>query len=307
MQRREKEEKNKTLNGFLAAFGTYFLWGIFPIYMKALSAVNVAEIIAHRIIWSVPTAAIILLFLRGWGDFVRALKNPHMVLMAALTALLITSNWTVYVWAIVNNHAVDAALGYYINPLFNVLLGSVLLHERLNRPQWVAVGFAFIAVAILTINAGGLPWVALLLPLTFGFYGFFRKSLPIGPSQGFMLEALILFVPGLIVAVYFIMTGQDHFIHGSSWDTALLIGCGPMTAIPLILFAIAAKRLNLSTLGLMQYITPTFLFLIAVFLFKEPFSLVQLSAFALIWLGLIIYTLGSIKWTRFSFQAERKK
>lgn len=295
MQPQKSEEKNRTLNGFLAAFGTYFAWGLFPLYMKALSGVNVVEIIANRIIWSVPTAAIILICLRRGRDFVLALKSPHTLLMAALTAVLITANWTVYVWAIVNNHAVDAALGYYINPLFNVLLGSILLHERLNRWQWVAVSLAFIAVIILTFDAGGLPWVALLLPLTFGFYGFFRKLLPIGPIQGFMLEAVILFIPGLLVAFYFINTGQDHFIHGSWRDTVLLIGCGPMTAVPLILFAIAAKRLNLSTLGLMQYVTPTFLFFFAVFLFKEPFSLVQLGAFALIWIGLILYTLASIR------------
>ncbi|MHC5306788.1 EamA family transporter RarD [Bartonella sp. LJL80] len=281
------------LSGFAAAFGAYLIWGIFPLYMKAVAHIPVMEVVAHRILWALPTALIILVCLGRTKDLMAALRTPHMVAMACLTSALITMNWSVYIWAIANNHAVDAALGYYINPLFNVMLGLVFLRERLDFWQWISVGLAFFAVAILTIHAGGLPWVAVLLPITFGLYGFFRKSLPIGPAQGFALETILLFIPAIALAGYFFWTGNYHFAHGSWQDTGLLIMAGPFTAIPLILFATGAKRLSLITLGLMQYLTPTFLFLIAIFVFKEPFSRIQLMAFSLIWLGLIIYTISS--------------
>lgn len=290
------------LSGFLAALGAYAIWGIFPLYMKAVSHIAVVEVVAHRILWSLPIALAILLISGHLQSFWQAIKNTKMLLMACLTSALITTNWSVYVWAIANNHAVDAALGYYINPLFNVMLGMIFLRERLNLGQWSAVILALIAVLVLTINAGGLPWVAVLLPVTFGFYAFFRKSLPIGPTEGFALETLILFLPALIVAGYFIYNGNDHIIHGSWKDICLLIMAGPFTAIPFILFATGAKSLSLTTIGLMQYLTPTFLFIIAVFIFHEPFSHIQLVAFSLIWIGLIIYTLAS-----FSTHHRQKK
>ena len=261
--------------------------------MKAVSHITVMEVLAHRVLWSIPIALFVLIVIGRLNDLRVALKNSRLVAMACVTSALITGNWSIYIWAIANNHAVDAALGYYINPLFNVMLGLIFLRERLNPWQWFSVGLAFMAVLILTLNAGGLPWVAILLPVTFGFYAFFRKSLPIGPTEGFALETLILFIPALIIAVYFIGTRQDHFVHGSWSDIFLLIMAGPFTAIPFILFAIGAKTLNLTTLGLMQYFTPTFLFLIAIFVFHEPFSTVQLMAFSLIWLGLVIYTWAS--------------
>lgn len=270
--------------------------------MKAVSHIAVLEVVAHRILWSLPIALFILIITGHAGKFWEALKNPKMLAMACLTSALITINWTIYVWSIANNHAVDAALGYYINPLFNVMLGLFFLRERLGLAQWCSVGLALVAVLILTINAGGLPWVAMLLPVSFGFYAFFRKSLPIGPTEGFALETLILFIPALLMAGYFIAIGEDHFIHGTLSDKGLLIMAGPFTAIPFILFATGAKTLNLTTLGLMQYLTPTFLFLIAIFVFHEPFSYIQLVAFSLIWLGLAIYT-----WASFSTFYHRKK
>ncbi|UXM94184.1 EamA family transporter RarD [Bartonella sp. HY329] len=286
--------QTSNMRGLLAALGAYGLWGLFPLYMKAVAHIDVLEVVANRIIWSVPVAGLILLYLGRFGDLLNALKSPKILAMACVTSALITCNWSVYIWAIGNNHAVDAALGYYINPLLNVLLGFIFLKERLTPVQWLAVVLAVCAVAILAINKGGLPWVSLVLPFTFGLYALFRKSLPIGPAQGFMLEALILFIPAVLMQAYFIAGGTDHFADGSALDTLLLIGAGPLTAIPLILFATGAKALNLMTLGLMQYITPTILFLFAVFLFDEPFSHVELIAFSLIWLALIIYTASSI-------------
>lgn len=292
------------ISGFVAALCAYVIWGLFPLYMKAVSHISLMEILAHRVLWSIPIALFVLIVAGRINDLWAAMKNAKIIAMACLTSTLITGNWSIYIWAIAHNHAVDAALGYYINPLFNVMLGLIFLRERLNLWQWFAVGLAVIAVLILTINAGGLPWVAVLLPFTFSFYAFFRKSLPVGPTEGFALETLILLVPALIIAGYFIVTKQDHFIHGSWSDVGLLIMAGPFTAVPFILFAVGAKTLNLTTLGLMHYSTPTFLFLIAIFIFHEPFSTVQLAAFSLIWLGLIIYT-----WASFStmFRSKNKE
>ena len=286
--------QTSNMRGLWAAFGAYGLWGLFPLYMKAVAHIDVLEVVANRVIWSVPAAGIILLYLGRFNDLKNALKSPKILGMACVTSALITCNWSVYIWAIANNHAVDAALGYYINPLLNVLLGFVFLKERLKPIQWFSVFLAACAVLILAINKGGLPWISLVLPISFGLYGLLRKSLPIGPAQGFMLEALILFVPALFLQAYFVAIGKDHLFHGSIMDIVLLIGCGPLTAIPLILFATGAKALNLVTLGLMQYITPTILFLFAVFVFHEPFSHVELFAFGLIWIALVIYTVSSL-------------
>ena len=279
--------------GFAYAVAAYLMWGFLPLYMKAITHIPPVEIIAHRILWSVPIAGLILIVLGRTGDVMRALKTPRMVGMAAVTAALISVNWGVYVWAIANDRALDAALGYYINPLFSVALGAILLREKLARAQWVAVGLAGLAVAILTISAGVLPWVALVLMTTFGIYGFLRKTLPIGPNQGFLLEVLLLCPLAL---AYLAWLGPSGQIFAGSWqDTALLIGTGAVTAIPLMLYANGAKGLRLSTIGLLQYIAPTMIFLIAVFIFNEPFGPARALAFPMIWAALIIYTATLIR------------
>lgn len=280
--------------GFMMAMGAYGLWAILPFYLKALSHLPALEIVAHRVIWSVPVAAILLLFIGQFRTILDALRKPRMLAMAALTAALITVNWSVYVWAVAHDQIIGAALGYYINPLFNVVLGGLFLGERLSKVQYVAVGFAFAAVLVLTLNAGGLPWVSLVLPLTFGLYGFFRKSLPMPPLQGFTLEVVILSIPALGYVFWLMANGQDHFFSGTMSNVSLLLLAGPFTAIPLILYAGGAKLLRYTTLGLMQYLTPTLLFIFAIFIFHEPFSNAQLVAFVLIWTGLVIYTWSSL-------------
>ncbi|GLU26950.1 EamA family transporter RarD [Brucella sp. NBRC 12950] len=284
--------------GFMMAMGAYGLWAILPFYLKALSHLPALEIVAHRVIWSVPVAAILLLFIGQFRTILDALRKPRMLAMAALTAALITVNWSVYVWAVAHDQIIGAALGYYINPLFNVVLGGLFLGERLSKVQYVAVGFAFAAVLVLTLNAGGLPWVSLVLPLTFGLYGFFRKSLPMPPLQGFTLEVVILSIPALGYVFWLMANGQDHFFSGTMSNVSLLLLAGPFTAIPLILYAGGAKLLRYTTLGLMQYLTPTLLFIFAIFIFHEPFSNAQLVAFVLIWTGLIIYTWSSLSANR---------
>ncbi|UCI25136.1 EamA family transporter RarD [Mesorhizobium sp. B2-8-5] len=284
------DQDAKARRGFLLALGAYFLWGLLPFYMKAVAHLPLAEVIANRVVWSVPIAAAVLIWAGRTADFKAAIRSPKSLAMAALTAVLISINWGIYVWAIAVDRTVETALGYYINPLVVVVVGAVLLGERLDRLQIAAVALAAVAVMVLTIEAGKLPWVSLALAFSFAAYGFFRKTLPIGPSQGFLLEVLLLSVPALCYIVYLIATGQDHLISGTGADTALLIGCGPVTAVPLLLFAFGARLLRLSTIGIMQYIAPTMVFLIAVLIFDEPFGGTQAVAFALIWAALAMYS-----------------
>jgi chloramphenicol-sensitive protein RarD len=285
-----------TATGFAYAVGAYLMWGFLPLYMKAMDHIPPPEIIAHRILWSVPIAGLILVVLGRTGDVLGALRNRRMVGMAAVTAALISVNWGVYVWAIANDRALDAALGYYINPLFSVALGAIMLREKLAATQWIAVGLAGAAVAILTVAAGVLPWVALVLMTTFGIYGFLRKTLPIGPNQGFLLEVLLLCPLALAYILW--LGGDGHFTKPGGWDWLLLIGSGAVTAIPLMLYANGAKGLRLSTIGILQYIAPTMILLIAVFVFHEPFGLARAIAFPLIWAALILYTISMIRTAR---------
>ena len=285
--------------GFLFALSAYLLWGFLPFYMKAVAHISAAEVVAHRIIWSVPIAGAILIWLGRTSDIRTALQTPRTLAMGAVTAALITLNWGIYVWAIGADRALETALGYYINPLFSVFLGAMLLREKMSRAQMVAIGLAVLAVAILTWETGGLPWVSIALALTWGFYAFFKKTLPIGPAQGFFLEILILSIPAFGYAIWLQTSGGGHFGGTGATDVWLLLGCGLITAVPLILYANGAKLLRLSTIGIMQYIAPTMIFFVAVFIFKEPFSNERAVAFALIWLALAVYS-----WSM--FQESRK-
>ena len=280
-----------SLSGFLYALTAYLLWGVLPLYMKALGHIPPAEVIAHRVVWSVPIALAVLWWIGRTADLRAAFQSPRMLGMGAMTAALISVNWGIYVWAIGSGHAMDAALGYYINPLFSIFLGAILLRERLGRAQMGAIGLAIVAVAILTWEAGRLPVVALSLTLTWGFYAFLKRRLPIGPNQGFALEVLILLAPALGYMAWLQAQGTTHFAAGVTSDDLLLIGCGIVTAGPLMIYANGAKRLTLSTIAIMQYIAPTMIFLTAVFVFGEPFSQTKLLAFSLIWAALVIYSL----------------
>ncbi|MDW4548516.1 EamA family transporter RarD [Defluviimonas sp. D31] len=291
-------KSDDSLAGFGFALSAYLLWGFLPLYMKALAHVTPAEVIAHRVLWSVPVAGLILVALGRTADLRAALRNPRMVAMAAVTAVLISLNWGIYVWAIGSGQALEAALGYYINPLISVLLGAVLLRERLSPAQWLAIGLAAVAVAILTFEAGRLPIVALALTLTWGGYAFLKKKLPIGPNQGFMLEVLLLTPPALFYVLWLAARGESHFLHGVPFDTLMLLGCGVVTAVPLILYANGAKLLKLSTIAIMQYITPTMILLTAVFVFGEPFGSARALAFPMIWAALFLYTGSMLRQSR---------
>jgi chloramphenicol-sensitive protein RarD len=282
-------------HGFLYALSAYLIWGLQPFYMKAVGHIPATEIVAHRIIWSLPIAGALLVWLGRTADIRTALRSPRMLAMGAVTAALITANWGIYVWAIVNDRALETALGYYINPLFSIFLAAVVLREKLMRAQIVAIALAVAAVAILTWETGGVPWVSLALAVTWGFYALFKRTLPIGPAQGFFLEILLLALPALGYAIWVQVNGAGHFIGAGAENTWLLLGCGVVTATPLILYANGAKLLRLSTIGIMQYIAPTIVFFIAVFAFKEPFGYERAVAFGLIWLALLIYTWPMLK------------
>ncbi|TNJ41021.1 EamA family transporter RarD [Phaeobacter sp. B1627] len=284
-----KPDNVDTPQGLGFATAAYVFWGFLPLYLKMVSHIPPAEVVAHRVIWSVPIAGLLLIFLRRLGDLKTALRTPRMLAMACVTAAFISVNWGIYVWAVGSGRALEAALGYYINPLFSIALGAILLGERLTRAQVVAVGLAAVAVIILTVAAGSLPFAALGLTVSWGFYAFFKKSLPIGPNQGFLLEVLILTLPALGYIAYLLLTGQSHFAATRA-DTLLLLGCGAVTAVPLIVYANGAKLLKLSTIAILQYIAPTMIFMVAVFVFKEPFGGAKMIAFPLIWLALVIYS-----------------
>ena len=284
--------------GLAFACSAYFLWGFLPLYMKMMAHIPGPEVLAHRIIWSVPIAGIVLILLKRTEALKAALRTPRVLAMGLLTSALISVNWGIYVWAISVDRTLDTALGYYINPLFSVALGAVLLKERLSRAQLIAIALATAAVAVLTYEAGALPLVALSLTFSWGFYAYFRKTLPVGANQGFMLEVLILTPFAVAYLAWIWANGANHFAAGDLGDTWLLIGCGLVTAGPLMLYANGAKLLRLSTIGILQYIAPTMIFLVAVFVFDEPFGRGEAIAFPMIWLALIIYSTSMVRQMR---------
>jgi len=281
-------EHEDSPSGLAFAVSAYFLWGFLPLYMKALAHISPAEVVAHRIVWSVPFALVVLILLRRTSDIRTALASPKMILMAAATAAFISVNWGLYVWSITSGHAIEAALGYYINPLFSVLLGAIVLREKLKRLQWVAICVAALGVIVLTVAAGKAPWVALGMTFTWGTYALLKRRLPIGPNQGFLLEVMILLPFALVYLAKLQLSGESHF-GTTGFDTLMLLGLGAVTAGPLMLYANGAKRLRLSTIAILQYIAPTLIFLTAVFIFGEPFGAARAVAFPLIWASVAIY------------------
>lgn len=288
-------QPNEAAKGFAFALSAYLIWGFAPLLFKALQHLPPMEVVLHRVIWSIPVAGLVLFFLGRTADIKAALKSPRTLAMATVTALLISGNWALFIWAVGADRTVETALGYYINPLISVAFGVVLLGDRFSRAQMVAIAIATSAVVLLTIGTGYPPWISLLLALSFAIYGYLRKTLPIGPSQGFFLEVLIMGIPAIICVVWLEWTGAGHFIDGTPEDLWLLFLCGPISAAPLILYAFGAKLLRYSTIGLMQYIAPSIIFVLAVFVFGEHLSVWQLAAFVMIWTALAIYSWSALR------------
>jgi chloramphenicol-sensitive protein RarD len=272
------------------AVAAFMLWGLFPIYWKLLQAVPALEVVAHRTFWGFAALAVWITVRRRWAD-VRTVATQRRTLVAlAGSAALISVNWLLYVWAVINGHMVEASLGYYINPLVNVVLGVIVLRERLSRPQLIAVTLAGIAVATLTLGYGRFPWIALTLAMSFGLYGLVRKTVSADAITGRFTETTILapLAGGLIVVLA--ARGTGALGGGGALVSALLVLGGPITALPLALFAHGTRRLPLSTIGLIQYIAPSLQFLIAVVIYREPFTAAHAATFACIWLALGLMT-----------------
>ena len=278
-------------NGTLAAFLAYVLWGILPIYWHGLKGVPATEILAHRFVWSLVFILIVLAVTRRWEWLRLVFRRPAAYGRYVVTAILLAINYGVYLWANNSGHLVEASLGYFINPLINVLLGMVFLHERLRRWQAVAVIIALLGVAYLTVDLGRLPWVALTLALSFGTYSLLRKTGKLGSIEGSTLEMLLLFIPSLAYLAVLGNQGTGALGRSDLVATLLLLGAGAATAIPMLLFNYGARFVTMITLGLLQYVAPTLQFLIGVFLFGEPFDQSRLVGFLVIWTALAIYSI----------------
>jgi len=275
--------------GFAAAAIAFAVWGLFPLYFKPLHDVAALQVIAHRVVWS-------CLLVLGWtalrgelGEIRSALFNRQVVVRLALSAVLISGGWLVYVWAVAHNRVVEASLGYFMNPLVNVLLGVAVLAERLNRAQWTAVALAAVGVSYLTFVSGSLPWIALTLAFTFAGYGLIRKVVHVEALPGLAAETLLLMPCAIVYLFWCQATGASALGHSGGAIDALLIGSGPLTAITLFLFAYGARRIPYSTIGVLQFIAPTLQLACGVLAFHEPFAATRAAGFALIWAALVIY------------------
>lgn len=277
--------------GLVLAFGTYLIWGLFPIYWKWLKEVQALELLAHRILWSFVFLFVFVLAARNAQDFRASIRNRKVLRTYLLAALLIGLNWLVYVWAVNSGFIVETSLGYFINPLISVALGMVFLRERLRPLQWLPVGLAAAGVAYLTFAYGRLPWIALTLAFSFGVYGLVKKVAPLGSVYGLTLETGILFLPALTYLLMQEFNGQAAFLRAGWTIDLLLVGAGLVTTVPLLMFASAARRIPLTMIGLMQYLAPTLQFLLGVLVYREPFSRNQAIGFGLVWAALLIFWL----------------
>jgi chloramphenicol-sensitive protein RarD len=280
--------------GIAAAVVAYALWGILPVYWKALQTVPAFEILCHRTIWSLVFVLLILTARRQWGWLQRARQDRRLLLTFGSSATLLGLNWFTYIWAVNAGHIVDSSLGYFINPLISVLLGVFFLRERLRLWQGIAIGIATAGVLLLTLGYGAFPWIALTLALTFGFYGLLRKTAPLGSLEGLSLETALLSIPTLAYLAYLEWMGTSSFGHAGTMTSLLLALSGLVTAFPLLMFAYAARQVTLATVGILQYIAPTLQFLLGVFVYEEPFTRTRLVGFAAIWIALLIYSVEGV-------------
>jgi len=287
--------------GILYGIGAYALWGFFPIYWKLLHHVPALQLLGHRIGWSFLLLAA-MIWVRGEWSELRAALNKRTWGIYTIAAVLIGLNWLTYVWAVNAGYIVETSLGYFINPLFSVLMGVIFLRERLRPAQWVPVGVAAAGVVYLTFVYGRLPWIALALACTFGLYGLVKKLAPLGSLYGLTLETGILFIPAFLYLIFMERSGQGAFLHTGLLSDALMVGAGVVTTIPLLMFASAARSIPLTMVGILQYIAPTLQFLLGVFVYKEPFDHAHLLGFSIVWLALILFWVENFIHHRFLVQ-----
>jgi len=291
---KKSKERQEKISGVVSSIAGFLIWGFSPVYWKMLGHVPVFEILSHRIIWSFLFFLPLIAWGKKWNELARALTDLKVMGALVLTTLLIGANWLGYIWAVNNGHVLQTSLGYYISPLVSVFLGVFFLKERLKRFQIAAIIIAGGGVLFLAIHHGSFPWISILLAGTFGLYGMVRKIASVGPVEGLLIETLILAVPALAFLFYIQSRSEGHFLQMNAETDFLLIGSALLTGLPLLLFSVGAKRLRLSTIGFLQYLTPSCTFFLAVFVYDEPFAFAQMVTFAAIWVALAIYSVGMI-------------
>ncbi|WP_182027472.1 EamA family transporter RarD [Vibrio rotiferianus] len=299
------EEQQRARQGVLLAVGAYTMWGIAPIYFKSIAEVSPLEILSHRVFWSFFLLAALLHFGRQWRSVRDIIKNKTKMMYLVSTAILVGANWLIFIWAVTSNHMLDASLGYYINPLINVLLGMVFLGERLRKLQWFAVALAACGVLVQLIVFGSVPVVAIALAMSFGFYGLLRKKVSVEAQTGLFIETLVM-LPAASIFLLFIASTPTSNMFENPWQlNTLLIAAGVITTLPLLCFTGAATRLKLSTLGFFQYIGPSLMFLLAVLIYGEPFTSDKAITFAFIWGALVVFSFDGLRNNRKSRKAAQ--
>ena len=284
--------------GVLSGLAAYSLWGLFPLYFPLLEPAGGVEIVAHRVLWSLVFIGLLLTVLRRWSQVRALVADRRRLLVLAGAAVLIAANWLVFVYGVNSGHVVETSLGYFINPLVSVLLGVVVFSERLRLLQWVAVGIAAVAVAVLTVDYGRLPWIALTLAATFGLYGVMKKVVRVEAAPGLFVETALVAGPAVVVLGVLHAGGEGTFGNAGAGHAVLLVSSGIITAIPLLLFAAAARRIPLSTVGLLQYLTPLMQLAIGVFVYDEPMPPARLAGFVIVWVALAVFTVDMLRHAR---------
>ncbi|WP_188188569.1 EamA family transporter RarD [Nonomuraea sp. SYSU D8015] len=291
--------------GVLYGIAAYTMWGLFPLYWPLLKPSGAVEILAHRMVWSLVAVAAVLLVRRHWSWIRELARQPAKLGLLTVAAVVVTLNWGTYIYAVNTGHVVESALGYFINPLVSVLFGVVLLRERLRPLQWTAVGFGTLAVLVLTLDYGRLPWIALTLAVSFGVYGLVKKKANVAATEGLAVETLVLLLPALGYIGFLQASGEATFPHQGVWHAVLIVGAGIITAAPLICFGAAAIRVPLSTIGLLQYIAPILQFACGVLIAKETMPSSRWIGFSIVWLALAIFTYDSIRTARHAARARK--
>jgi chloramphenicol-sensitive protein RarD len=284
-----------TRRGTLYGAGAYLLWGLFPLYWPLLAPAGALEVLAHRILWSLVVVVVLLGVTRRLPQLRAAVRDRRRLAQISLAAVVIAVNWGTYIYGVTNDRVVETSLGYFVNPIVTVLLGVLVLGERLRPVQWVAMGAAFVAVVVLTVENGSPPWIALILAFSFGTYGLLKKTAGVGAVEGLAIETAVLFPVATAYVLTIGITGQGTFTSEGGGHAVLLALAGVVTAVPLLLFGAAASRVPLTTLGVLQYLAPTMQFLLGVTLFGEPLPIAKLLGFVLVWIGLALFTVDLVR------------
>jgi chloramphenicol-sensitive protein RarD len=297
-------ENVETRRGLIFATSAYLMWGVFPLYFPLLEPAGTIEILAQRMVWSLVVVLIILRASGGFAGVWAVLRNRRQRTLLALAAAAVSVNWGTYIWGVNSHHVVETSLGYFINPLFTILLGVFVLGERLRPLQWVAVGIGTVAIIVITVDYGRLPWIALVLATSFGLYGFLKKRAAVGAVDSLAVETGVQFIPAVAALTVIALQGNLAFGHHGAGNSLLLAGAGLITAVPLLLFAAGIQRLPLSVIGLLQYLTPVLQLAVGVGIRHEPLPPAELAGFALVWVALIVLTVDGLRAQRRGAQVE---